>query len=52
MLYKRKGFCLMYEEVPVPAERAKAGFEHSDTGVAGACMHSIFVSCFEMIMFI
>ena len=36
----------------VPAERAEAVFEHSDTGVAGAWMHSIFVSCFEIIMFI
>ena len=36
----------------VPTERAEAVFEHSDTKVAGACIHSFFVSYFEMIMFI
>ena len=36
----------------VPAERAEARFEYSDIGVVGSCMHYVFVSCFEMIMFI
>ena len=36
----------------VPAERDEERFEYSDIGVVGACMHSVFVSCFEMIMFI
>ena len=40
------------EEGEVPAERAEVRFEHSDTGVARACMHCVFVSYFEMIMFI
>ena len=28
----------------VPTERAAAVFEHYDIGVAGACIHSVFIS--------
>ena len=45
-------FCNLGRKEKVPAERDEAVFEHSDIGVAGACIHSVFVSYFEMIMFI
>ena len=45
MIFNREG-----EEVPV--ERVEARFEYSNIALVGACMHSIFVSFFEMIMFI
>ena len=33
----------------VPVERAEAGFEHSDTGVVGACMHFFLLASLKLL---
>ena len=44
--------CKRRKRGEVPTERVEARFEYYDIGVAGPCMNSVFVSYFEMIMFI